>query len=89
MTKVGYNYGRKMLCPCCRLHEDNQEEMLNCIILKIKCPELYRQNKEKYKDIFSSDIDKLAKISKIYQKCFEIREEVIDEKQQAKLAVTN
>ena len=32
MTKVGFNFGRKVMCPLCQLHEDNQEGILDCII---------------------------------------------------------
>ena len=42
---------------------------------------MYNLKDEKYADIFSSDVDKLSKISKIYQKCFQIREEIIDDRQ--------
>ena len=85
MTKVGYNFGKKRLCPLCSLHIDNQEEMLDCIILKIECKELYNIKDEKYDDIFSSDINKLSNISKIYKKCFQIREEILDERQQQQI----
>ena len=74
MTKVGNNYGKKSLCPLCMSHEDNQEKMLECVILKLQCKELQQISDEKYEDIFSLDINK---ISKIFQKCFETREEII------------
>ena len=81
MSKVGHNYGQKILCRLCKLHNDNQEEMLNCVILKIKCKELYHVKDEKYDDVFSRDINKLSKIAKLFQKCFEIREEILQEQQ--------
>ena len=62
MTKVGYNFGKKVLCPLCLNHEDNQEEMLECVILKLQCKELYQKDDEKYDDVFSADINKISKI---------------------------
>ena len=79
MAKVGYNYGQKISCPLCKLHEDNQDNLLECIILKMRCKELYMLKDEKYDDIFSSNLNKLGNISKIYQRCFEIREEILAE----------
>ena len=51
--------------------------MLNCVILKIRCKELYQKGDEKYDDIFSSDMSKIKKIANIFQKCFEVREEIL------------
>ena len=85
MTKVGYNFGQKRLCPLCSLHIDDQKEMLNCIVLKIESKELYNIKDEKYEDIFSNNITKLSNISKIYQKIFQIREEILDERQQQQI----
>ena len=80
MTKVGFNFGRKVTCPLCQLHDDNQEGILECIILKLRCKELYmKTNEEQYPNLFSKDINKISKLGHIYQKCFEIREELLDQ----------
>ena len=79
MTKVGYNFGKKVPCPLCKIHEDSQEKILDCIILKINCEELYQQKDEKYEDIFSPNLTKLEKIANIFQKCFESREELLEQ----------
>ena len=64
MTKVGYNYGKKVLCPLCLNHEDSQEEMLECVILKLQCKELYQKNDEKYDDFFPQILTKYTKYRK-------------------------
>ena len=79
MTKVGYNFGQKILCPLCKLHEDNQKGILECIILKVHCTELYQQKEENYEDIFSGCVKKQEKIAKIFQKCFESRAEILEQ----------
>ena len=61
-------------------HEDNQEGVLDCLILKLKCKELYMKNEEQYNDIFSDNINKISKIVNIFQKCLEVRgEEVLND----------
>ena len=78
MVKVGYNFGRKILCPLCGLHSDDQKGLLECMILKINCKELYMKKNEKYEDIFSENIKDLKNISALMQKILDVREELLD-----------
>ena len=82
MFKVGYNFGRKVLCPLCRMHQDNQEGLLECIIIKLNCRELYENKDVKCEDIFSSNMSKLNSVTKLLKKCLEMREEILEERQQ-------
>jgi hypothetical protein len=69
MLNVKNNFGDKGLCPLCKLNEDDQSHLLDCIIIKMKCSDIL-ENKEKcsYKDIYSNNIEKLSNISHlIYQ----------------------
>ena len=79
MVKVGHNFGRKVLCPLCKLHSDDQKGLLECVLLKLNCKELYNRMNEKYDDIFSENIEKVKMISTIIQKVLEIREELLDQ----------
>ena len=66
MIQVGYNYGRKVSCPICKLNiPDTQQHMFDCVILKITCQELYNCTDVQYEDIYSSDLQKLLNVSKI------------------------
>ena len=78
MVKVGHNFGRKILCPLCGLHSDDQKGLLECMILKINCKELYLKNNKKYEDIFSENIKDLKNISALMQKIPDVREELLD-----------
>ena len=78
MVKVGYNYGRKVVCPLCGLHNDDQSGLLECVILKMNCKELYNKKNEKYEDIFSGNIEVLKNISTLLQKVIQVREELLD-----------
>ena len=78
MIKVGYNYGRKLHCPVCKLDiGDTQEHMFNCVIMKIACKELYNSNDEKHEDIYSLKLQKLINISKICESIARKREEIL------------
>ena len=54
MVKVGHNYGRKVLCPLCQLHNDDQQGLLDCVVLKINCKELYNRKNETYENNYVS-----------------------------------
>ena len=77
MVKVGFNYGRKVLCPLCYQHNDDQQGLLECVILKMNCKALYNIKDENYEHIFSKNIDKLKAISTLLQKILEVREELL------------
>ena len=80
MVKVGHNFGRKVLCPLCKLHSDDQKGLLECVLLKLNCKELYNRMNEKYDDIFSEKIQKIKMISTIIQKVLEERKELLVQK---------
>ena len=77
LTMVGYNVGLKVMCPLCHIHEDNQEGILECFVLKLTCPELYQSKEEVYEDLFSTDTAKINKITSIFQACLNKREEML------------
>ena len=75
MVNVGHNYGNKTSCKICNLEEDDsQEHIFDCIVLKIKCPELFNMTDEKYDDIFSQNVQKLIKVAKVCESAIKLRE---------------
>ena len=59
MLKVNHNFGNKSPCPLCELNDDEQSHLLECVIIKVKCPEIFENRKNcKYEDIFSNDLKK-------------------------------
>ena len=77
MVNVGFNYGNKVCCPLCRSQDDTQEHLTQCLLIKLKCKEIFHMT-EKYEDIFGSDCKKIIKIAKICESTLRIREELID-----------
>ena len=65
MFKVGHNYGNKIKCPLCKMENDTQEHMFDCVIMKIHCINLYSKKDENHEDIFSLNTKKLEDITKI------------------------
>ena len=75
MIKVSYNYGNKTVCPLCSSNEDDtQEHLFNCLAIKLISSEVFHIIDEKYEDIFSSNIEKLIKVSKICESAARTRE---------------
>ena len=79
MINVGNNYGKKVKCPICKLikEDDTQEHLFKCVILKLKCPDLFNIQEETYNDIFSLNNDKLIKIARICETLIRKREELL------------
>ena len=80
MVNVSYNYGGTKTCKLCNINEmDTQEHIFNCIIMKLKCKELFNMIDANYDDIFTSDIRKQTKIAKICQSVLRTRELLLQE----------
>ena len=77
MVNVGHNYGRKLKCSLCKLEDDTQEHLFNCLILKLSCPELYNSIDEKYEDIFSLNHEKITNVARICEQLIRKREELL------------
>ena len=77
MTNVGHNYGRKSLCPLCKLGDDTQQHMFNCIIMKLSSRELFTNMETKYEDIYSLNLSKLIKVSIICESLARKRREIM------------
>ena len=79
MINVGHNYGKKISCPVCKLEEnDTQEHLFNCFVIKMTSKELYSMTECEYQDIFSLDLKKLIKVSKICESVARKREELVN-----------
>ena len=57
-----------LLCEICKGHEDNTENIF-------LCPELSYTGENKFEDLFSRDIDKIANALKQFQKLWKTRED--------------
>ena len=78
MVNVGHNFGQKYNCKICSIGKDDQENLLQCLILKLRNPALLQDIN--YDDIFNDNLQKQAKIGKIMEKSFRIREEILSNK---------
>ena len=76
MTNVGFNFGNKILCPLCKLENDDQEHLFRCVMIKINCKELYN-TEETYENIFSMNSDKTIKIASICESIIKTREKLL------------
>ena len=55
-----------LLCPVCNDHIDNEENLLNC-------KHLSTSKKVNFDDIYSNDMDKVAKTLKEFRRIWQIR----------------
>ena len=80
MIRVGRNYGQQGPCPLCRIDEDDQKHLLECIVLKIMCPAIMANMTTEYKDLFHEDVQKMERASKLIEEAVKMREELLEKK---------
>ena len=78
MLNVAYNFGNKTKCPLCKIGEDDQKHLIECIVIKLNCHEIYYNTDSQYEDIFTENITKLNKISQLLQVATRKRDEILE-----------
>ena len=83
MVNVGHNFGQKIRCKICSFGNDDQENLMQCLMLKVRNLDLLQDLN--YNDIYNNDIKKQENIAKILEKSFRIREEILNCTEQNKI----
>ena len=77
MLNVLNNFGQHAKCPLCKIKEDDQTHLLDCLIIKINCPEILNNMNSKYEDIFSDNVDKQSEICRLVDIAIKKRNELM------------
>ena len=72
------NFGLKKLCKICKLEDDTTTHIFSCLFLMIQVPKVIDKSVGSLKDVYNDDVDKMSNISKIFEKLWRKREEIID-----------
>ena len=90
MIAVAANFGNKSkLCSLCLLDSDNQEHLVSCFMIKGSSKTLlFNESSFKYRDIFSSDINRLKEATKIFYSALKTRDIILDHMLSEKLTST-
>ena len=73
-------YNNEVQCILCG-EEETTEHILNCIKLIENCPTLYHNNVVHYQDMYSEDLVKQIRVTKLYEKVLIVREELLRERE--------
>ena len=65
MLNVQNNFGQHTKCPLCKTEEDDQKHLIECLVIKIHCPDILNNVDSDFKDIYSDEIEKQNDISKL------------------------
>ena len=65
MLNVAHNFGQQIKCRLCKIEDDNQNHLLECIIIKIESQEILNNTGAKISDIYSNDIEKQLSVTKL------------------------
>ena len=72
MLKVGFNFGQKNKCILCKIENDKDHHLIQCIMVKMNISDI--GDNLKFEDIYSQDMTKVSNISKILTKVMRMRE---------------
>ena len=74
MLPVGFNFGQKITCFACEMSEDTDRHLLECVVLKMACPDLMENTKSIFEDVFDTDMLKVSNVSKLLKSALRARE---------------
>ena len=77
MVPTADNYGQTKPCPIGCLEKDEIRHVLNCLFLKIECPDILKNTDVKIDDAFSGDDIKMAKLSEVFKEAWRTREDIL------------
>ena len=77
MIKTPENIGQQITCQLCETENDDQSHIIQCIVIKLKCPEVLNINKTISDIIFRGSMQELETFAKVYEKAYRIRNELI------------
>ena len=77
MIETPDNYGRDVPCRLCYLARDEMSHVLDCIVLKLACPELYRNSDVSINDAYEgNNMEKLKNLAIVFQEAWRTREKL-------------
>ena len=77
MIETPENFGKQVLCKLCGIEWDTQTHVIECIILKLKYPQILEVNDSIDYIIKQGTIIQLDKFSKIYEQSLRLRRSLI------------
>ena len=82
-VKINFrNFYADNKCRLCEIEEETQNHLLNCPELIKNCPELYNDMIVKYEDIFSDNVKKQHRVTKLYIKVLAVWEKMTNNNEQ-------
>ena len=82
-VKINFrNFYTDIKCRLCKDEEETQSHLLNCSELIKNFPELYNDMIVKYEDIFSENIKKQHRVTKLYIKLLAVWEKMSNNNEQ-------
>ena len=73
MLPIGFNFGEKNTCFACQISDDTDRHLLECVVLKMASPDLMENTESVFNDVYSSEMIKVAKVSKLLRSALRAR----------------
>ena len=73
MIPTKENFGLEMKCSLCLVEQCTQSHVLDCIVLKLKCPKILKYDVN-INDATKNNVHKMKKLAEVYDSAWKLRE---------------
>ena len=72
-------YGQNTLCSLCNLARDEMSHVIECVVIKLACPEVYLDGSVKLGDAYEgTNMEKIKKLAVVYTKAWRVRRRLLE-----------
>ena len=71
------NFGIDTVCPLCMIEKDQIDHVLECLILKLNCPDVLLHSNIKTSDASHENLENFNNLSEVFEKAWRKREELL------------
>ena len=71
------NFGIDTVCPLCMYTKDQIDHVLECLILKLNCPEILQHSDIKTSDASDEHFENFSNLYEVFEKAWKKREELL------------
>ena len=72
-------YGQNTLCSLCNLARDEMSHVIECVVIKLACPEVYLDGSVKLEDAYEgTNMEKIKKLAVVYTKAWRVRRRLLE-----------
>ena len=74
MLNVGHNFGQNITCFMCKMYDDTDRHLIECVIIKMANPDFIENSEVKFDCVYGNNMKDIKKMSKMLVQAMRTRE---------------